>query len=508
MIRFLFDASAQGLPMAASALTDELLASPYFGEHIARQWLDVVRYSDSNGFDWDEFRPLAYKYRDYVIRSFNADKPYDQFIIEQLAGDELVQDQVPPEQVGEYQVATGYLRLGPYDNSAGNSNEQDRARAELLTDLTETTASAFLGLTMSCCRCHDHKFDPMTQADHYRLRAFFAPVKFTDDFQIRDEMKDIPVTHILQQGDYKTEKESVTPGFLSVLDPNSADIPPPPNQCSSGRRLALARWITSPQNPFAARVMVNRLWQHLMQHPLVATPNDFGLAGTAPQDPALLDWLAGEFVRRNWSVKQMIRLIAGSATYRQAPGEQEASFARRQARRLSAEELRDALLAVSGLLTEKRDGPPVWPDLPPEVLQANPAFLDDNKEKTKGWYPSPVEEQPARSIFLIQKRTVRVPMLETFDLPDNSTSCARRNLSTVAPQALTLLNSSLAQQTATALAGRVAKSERVLDDLYGFTVQRAPSDRERSVCEQFLKSHTLPELCRVLLNANEFVYVD
>ena len=508
MSRFLSDASAQGLPMAASALTDELLASPYFGEHIARQWLDVVRYSDSNGFDWDEFRPLAYKYRDYVIRSFNADKPYDQFIIEQLAGDELVQDQVPPEQVGEYQVATGYLRLGPYDNSAGNSNEQDRARAELLTDLTETTASAFLGLTMSCCRCHDHKFDPMTQADHYRLRAFFAPVIFTENFQMRDEMKDIPVTHILQQGDYKTEKESVTPGFLSVLDPNSADIPPPPNQCSSGRRLALARWITSPQNPFAARVMVNRLWQHLMQHPLVATPNDFGLAGMAPHDPALLDWLAGEFVRRKWSVKQMIRLIVGSATYRQAPGEQEASYARRQARRLSAEEVRDALLAVSGLLTEKRDGPPVWPDLPPEVLQANPAFLDDNKEKTKGWYPSPADEQRARSIFLIQKRTVRVPMLETFDLPDNSTSCARRNLSTVAPQALTLLNSSLAQQTATALAGRVAKSERVLDDLYDLTLQRAPSSRERAVCEQFLQSHTLPELCRVLLNANEFVYVD
>ncbi len=199
----------------------------------------------------------------------------------------------------------------------------------------------------------------MTQADHYRLRAFFAPVKFTEDFQMRDDTKDIPVTHILQQGDYKTEKESVTPGFLSVLDPNSADIPPPPNQCSSGRRLALARWITSPQNPFAARVMVNRLWQHLMQHPLVATPNDFGLAGMAPHDPALLDWLAGEFVRRKWSVKQIIRLIAGSATYRQAPGEREASFARRQARRLSAEELRDALLAISGLLTEKRDGPPV-----------------------------------------------------------------------------------------------------------------------------------------------------
>ena len=511
--QFITAAKQQDLKSATAALADELLASPHFGEHLARMWLDVTRYSDSNGFDWDEFRALAYQFRDYVIQSFNADKPYDQFITEQLAGDELVTKKTPKEKAAEYQIATGFLRLGPWDNTAANFNEQDRARTELLTDLTETTGSAFLGLTMNCCRCHDHKYDPMTQADHYRLRAFFAPVKFTDDFQMRDDLKNIPVTHVLQQGDYKTEKEAVMPGFLSVLDPNSADIPKPPNSKSSGRRLALARWITGPQNPFAARVMVNRLWQMLMEHPLVATPNDFGLAGTAPHDPALLDWLAGEFVHRQWSIKQMVRLIVNTATYRQAPGHLPASFATRLPRRLSAEQLRDALLSVSGLLTQKNSGPPVWPDLPKEMLVSNPAFLDDNKEKTKSWYPSPAEEQGARSIFLIQKRTTRVPFLETFDLPDNSVSCARRNLSTVAPQALTLLNDPVMKQVAEALAQSVQSKAlqdpiAQINELYLRTLQRSPTSKERAACQQLLQQQSLTELARVLLNLNEFLYVD
>ena len=177
--------SARGsAPSAYDRLVDRLLASPRYGEHQARQWLDVIRYSDSNGFDWDEFRPRAWRFRDYVIRAFNADKPFDRFILEQLAGDELLQG--PPRTVSEQDalIATGYLRLGPHDNAAGLFNEQDRSRAELMADLTETTGSAFLGLTMSCCRCHDHKFDPLLQADHFRLRAFFEGVKFADELPL------------------------------------------------------------------------------------------------------------------------------------------------------------------------------------------------------------------------------------------------------------------------------------------------------------------------------------
>jgi hypothetical protein len=650
MERFLADKRADAYPR----LVEELLASPRYGEHWARAWLDVVRYSDSNGFDWDEFRPRAWRFRDYVIRSFNADKPFDQFIREQLAGDELLDG--PPESPAEQDalIGTGYLRLGPQDNSAPLFNEQARARMEWLADLTETTGSAFLGLTFSCCRCHDHKFDPLSQADHFRLRAFFEPLKYSNDTpldlaseqqairahnkkvdekieplakerdeilagvkeRLRDERvanlapearallntpkvqrtnelkarieavekkvepsdkevkaalkgaeKDrhgklekevialrklkreftlgllatdnpekVPVTRILFQGDYKQEKDPVEPGFLSALDPNPARILPVPHRKSTGRRLTLADWIASPDNPLTARVLVNRVWQGYFGEGLVATPNDFGLAGARPTHPELLDWLAAEFVRGGWSLKNMHRLIANSAMYRQravrgdSNGElgagksgagvvasktdqRNADHSRQSLRRLSAEQLRDALLAVSGLLVNKAGGPPVWPELPAEILQANPAFLDDNETKTKGWYPSPKPEQHVRSIFLVQKKTVRVPFMETFDLPENSISCARRNVSTVAPQALSLLNSPLAVETAKAFSRRVKNEagERPADQIrraFALAFQRAPTREELAACEKLLHKRSLTEVCRALLNLNEFAYLD
>ncbi len=507
-----------GVDDAVAVLVDELLASPRYGEHLARLWLDVVRYSDSNGFDWDEFRPQAWRFRDYVVRSFNADKPFDQFIREQLAGDEMFDG--PPRTVAEQDrlIATGFLRLGPHDNAAKLFDEQDRSRAELLADVTESTAAAFLGLTMSCCRCHDHKYDPISQADHYRIRAFFAAMKFADDVPLdfseeqaaikthnetveaeakplREKMASLPEsdaagrevlkrqmeaiegrrrafrlgllmtdgaegvaeTRLLFQGDHKSPRDVVQAGVLSMFDPQPATITKSTNSRTTGRRLTLANWIASRQNPLTARVFVNRIWQSLMGRPLVATPNDFGLAGARPEDAALLDWLADEFVRQGWSVKQLVRLVATSTSYRQSPTFTAERFALRSPRRLSAEQLRDSLLAVSGLLTAKADGPPIWPELPSEILQSNPAFLDDNPEKTKGWYPSPQAEQYCRSLFLVQKRNTRVPLLESFDMPDNSTPCGRREVSTVAPQALMLLNSPLAVDAARAFAKRVAQ---------------------------------------------------
>jgi len=614
---------------------DRLLASPRYGEHQARQWLDVIRYSDSNGFDWDEFRPRAWRFRDYVIRAFNADKPFDRFILEQLAGDELLEG--PPRDVSEQDalIATGYLRLGPHDNAAGLFNEQDRSRAELMADLTETTSSAFLGLTMSCCRCHDHKFDPLLQADHFRLRAFFEGVKFADDLPLdlvadqaairehnaglerqRDEvdvrrqtllaphrerlraerlarltdeerqwLKDPDDRHpeerrprvatlrkqvepkeselkaalegdaktrhaelekqitqinsarrefttgllmtdqetrpaetrILVLGDHKRLGQPVVPGFLSILDPNPALIPKPANPKTLGRRLALARWIASPNNPLTARVFVNRLWQQHFGQGLVDTPNDFGLAGSRPSHPELLDWLAAEFVRGGWSVKHLHRTVLLSAAYRQAvvdPGSLSESLGfRRSPRRLSAEQLRDALLATSGSLQLVSGGSPVWPDLPAEILQANPAFLDDNATRTKGWYPSPRERQSVRSVFLVQKRTVRVPFMETFDLPENSTSCARRTGSTVAPQALSLLHSPLAVEASQDLAKRVRQEagnepEAQVRQAFRIALQREPKPEEHDACLRLLRRRSLPELCRALINLNEFAYVD
>lgn len=616
-------------PDAYERLVEELLASPRHGEHWARLWLDVVRYSDSNGFDWDEFRPRAWRFRDYVIRSLNADKPFDRFIREQLAGDELFEGAPKSSEEQDALIATGYLRLGPQDNSAGAFNEQDRARAEWMADLTETTGSAFLGLTMSCCRCHDHKFDPLSQADHFRLRAFFEPLQYADDTPLdlsveqeniraankaidaaiqplvkqRDEvlaaikaglrterlakltaeekelletkdpqrtnefksriegirkkvepsdkevkaaLKDDPkarhdgfekdiatlrkqrheftlgllaadnigkvrATKILFQGDHKAERETVEPGFLSALDPNPARIADAIRKKSTGRRSALAHWITSPANPLTARVLVNRLWQGYFGEGLVATPNDFGLAGERPTDAALLDWLAGELTRSGWSLKHMHRLLVGSATYRSGSVNGNDQF--RSPRRLSAEQLRDSLLAVSGLLSPKDGGPPVWPELPPEVLQANPAFLDDNAEKTKGWYPSPKGEQYARSIFLVQKRTVRVPFLETFDQPENSVSCARRNESTVAPQALSLLNSTLSIEAARSLAARVQREaggqpRAQIERAYALTLQRAPDRTELDACLRLAGQRGVTEVCRALVNLNEFLYFD
>ena len=566
--------AVNGFDKAASALVEELLGSPRYGEHFARMWLDVVRYSDSNGFDWDEFRPQAWRFRDYVVRSFNADKPFDQFIREQLAGDELFDG--PPRTAAEQDalIATGFLRLGPHDNAAPLFDEQDRSRAELLADMTETTASAFLGITLSCCRCHDHKYDPLSHADHYRFRAFFAAVKFADDLPLnlaeerasikkineqlesqtkplRDDLGKLPkedkparekleqqikalekqrrsfthgllvtdnpqkiaATRILFQGDHKAPRNEVQPGFFSVMDPNSATISKSFNPLTTGRRLTLAHWIASPDNPLTARVFANRIWQQLMGRPLVATPNDFGLAGLRPEDAALLDWLADEFVRQGWSVKKLVRLIVSSAAYQQPPAYRADHFVLRQPRRLSAEQLRDALLQVSGLLTSKSDGPPMWPDVPREVLDANPAIQDDNAEKTKGWYPSPKPDQHCRTLFLVQKRNTRVPLLEMFDLPDNSTPCAKRESSTVAPQALMLLNGALATEAATALAGRVKRE--AADDpasqvrlAFELAIQRSPDDAETAACLRLLKARSLADLCRALLNLNEFAYID
>jgi len=618
-----------------SAKVEQLLGSPRYGEHWARLWLDVVRYSDSNGFDWDEFRPQAWRFRDYVIRSFNADKPFSRFLREQLAGDEMV-DGAPrdaPEQ--DCLIATTYLRLGPYDNSAAQFGEGPRVRAALMNDLVETTGSACLGLTMVCARCHNHKFDPISQADYYRLRAFFEGVKLRDDLpldlapeqeairqhnegiearmkerrgardavlagakerlraarvakliatdrvllelpamlrgadakkriqalekevtppdpdikaaltpeekkrhgeadaevqalkkQLRpfttgllmaDENAAPPVTYVLFQGDLAKTREAVPPGFLSALDPNAARIEKPVRRDSSGRRTALADWLVSNRNPLVARVLVNRIWQAHFGEGLVATANDFGLNGARPTHPELLDWLAGEFMREGWSLKKLHRLIVTSSTYRQsAPLPAVAGrhlFAGQAPRRLSAEALRDATLAVAGKLRLTSGGPPIWPEIPEEVLKTNPAFLDDNAEKTKGWYPTPHDQSAVRSIYLVQKRNLRVPMLETFDQPDNALSCPRRNVSTVAPQALTLLNGPLATEMATALAERVQREadhepKAQIERAFRIALQRAPDPDEQARCTQFLAQHSLPELCRALLNLNEFAYID
>ena len=487
---------------------DRLLADPRFGEHWARLWLDVVRYSDSNGFDWDEFRKQAWNYRDFVVRAWNSDLAYDEFVLWQLAGDELLDG--PPESLLELDrlIATGYLRLGPYDNAAKLFNEQDRARAEVLTDLTETTGSAFLGLTLSCCRCHHHKTDPLSQEDHYRFRAFFAATQFDESTKLlhdnatglfaTDDKDHIEPIQVLDQGNYQKPLETVEPGFPSVLFPNAPPIEPPGHGRTTGRRLALARWIISKENPWTARVIVNRVWQNLFGQGLVATSNDLGITGSAPISKELLDHLSVYLVEHDWSLKVLIKYIVESDAYSAPIGPW------RKLRRLSAEQLRDVVLQTTGQLQHRNGGPPVWPVLSDDVLRSNPAVLDDNETKTKGWYPSPESHQTVRSLYLVQKRTVRIPWMESFDLPENTVSCARRDASIVPSQALALLNADWVAQASGQLAGRIEK----ITDAYRAILGRDPSETEHRMCEEYLgQGRSFQELVLVLINSNELAFV-
>jgi len=541
-------------------LVDRLLASPRYGERSARLWMDVVRYADSNGFERDEFLSEHYRYRDYLIRAFNADKPFDQFIREQLAGDELLSGPPRDEADVDRLIATGYLRMGPYDSTGSIFEENAKNQNELMADLANTTGSAFLGLTMACSNCHDHKFDPISQADHFRLRAFFAGLKRQDDTPIdldsvqqeirarnapieariqeleaakadKKEIaaakatlqafttamtartsKEIPATRIFYQGDFTQPREEVQPGFLSVLDPNPAAILP------SGRRATLASWIASPQNPLTARVIVNRVWQQHFGRGIVATPNDFGFSGARPSHPELLDALAAQFVAEGWSLKNLHRRILMSATYRQSSLD-EASRRRKDpeniflwkqnVRRLDAEGTRDAMLAVSGALLPKDSGSPVWPPVADEILDAQPGILETHsdqaaRDRKQAWYTSPAEQVDVRSVFLVQKRALQLPFLQPFDLPDPMVSCGRRNCTTVAPQALQLLNSAFSTRLAETFAKRVEGEA----DPFGTALFRALG-REATAKElEIGRRLGLVSWCRVLLNLNEFVYVD
>ncbi len=484
-------------PGAYERVVERLLASPNYGERWAQHWLDVTRYAESDGYEADGERTHAWRYRDYVIRSFNEDKPYDRFVTEQLAGDELARGHDPRE-AAELLVATGFNRCGQVHLVGGNTDREVN-RQEVLTEMADGAGAAFLGLTVGCARCHDHKFDPITQEDYYSLQAFFAASRFRDadiatpgekaayrkalqkwEQQVAPLRKDVaaleapyrkrlteakkasldpvhrealgtspqrrtagqrklaehaailinvswdellatlspehraqrtcwrnqihelearrplppptawaigddgppPPSYVLKRGNPHRKGRRVEPAFFHAL-PGPADGRFGPDAVGPPARLTrrdLARWLTRPDHPLTARVFVNRVWQHHFGKGLVATPNDFGLRGTPPSHPELLDWLAREFVAHGWSIKHLHRLMVLSATYRQAGHSSEAARARTvdpdnrllwhmPRSRLEAETLRDAALAVSGELNPAVGGPMVRLPLEPEVYQ-------------------------------------------------------------------------------------------------------------------------------------------
>jgi hypothetical protein len=599
-------------PHAYEKLVDRLLASPHYGERQAQHWLDVVRFAESNGFELDEERPQAWRYRDYVIKSFNNDKPFDQFIIEQVAGDELAAEKNPRD-VADLWIATGMHRCGPVHMVAGNLDAHV-VRQEKLTEMVNGVGTAFLGLTVGCARCHDHKFDPISAGDYYRLQAFFASSEYVDiDLSTSEErearkrvVNDLEANiHSLKKqiadldAPYKkqlaqSKRERLEPKYRQALDTpaeqrtpeqkklvaeagpllkvtweevlaslSSADrerraalreqqhaleaqLPPPPpaawairqakptatfvlkrgdpyrkatlvnpgfirvlsTQVSTPKtRLELGKWIASNENPLTARVIVNRLWQQHFGKGIVPTPNDFGTRGEPPSHPELLDWLACELMQPSiaysdqrplaWSLKHIHRLILTSETYKQSTTETHGNridpnnhlLWRQNRRRLDAEAIRDAILTSADTLNRQLGGVSIKIPLEPEVYD----LIFTEGEPDGLWLVTPDQSQHTRrSIYLFNKRNVRLPMFEAFDQPDTLNSCAVRPESTFAPQALILMNGPFVREQGKALAIKLTKEfgphlEKQITALYRRTLGRLPEPSEVKLAQEFLR---------------------
>jgi len=552
-------------PGAWERLVDRLLDDSRFGEQWGRHWLDVVRFAETDGFEYDTHRRDAWRYRDYVIHSFNADKPYDQFVREQLAGDEIN----PKHE--EYRVASGFQRLGPLRKNAGNQ-EVASSRNEVLTEMTNVVGSALLGVTLGCARCHDHKFDPIRHSDYYRIQAYFAGTEEQDIplatdaeqtvwkaktkaveeevkalrakmrgmkgeertamekriketeakmpeplpalFSVKsDESKASPV-HLLARGDYAKKGDRVGMRPLGVLLPdNTPELPP----ATAQPRTKLADWLMSADNPLPARVLANRIWQYHFGQGIVTTPNDFGRMGARPSHPELLDYLGNEIVSGGWKMKRVHKMLLMSNAYQQASNVAASTIAREKdpenkllwrfnRRRLAAEEIRDGALAAAGLLNAKQGGPSILVPVEEDLLQL--------LYKPSQWAVTPdATEHNRRTVYLIYKRNFRLPFMEVFDAPDLQISCAKRDASTHAPQALELLNGDFSNRMAEAFAERLRKEGgaspgQTVRLAYRLAAGRAPNLKEERTGIEFLKNQPLREFALAMLNTNAFLYLN
>jgi mono/diheme cytochrome c family protein len=572
-------------PGAYEHLVDRLLASPAYGEKWGRRWLDVARYADSNGMDENLAYVNAWRYRDWVIRSFNADSPYDQFVREQIAGD-LLGGATDAER-GDNLTATGFLVIGPKMLA---EDDPVKMRMDIIDEQLDTLGQAFLGMTLGCARCHDHKFDPVTMSDYYGLAGIFYSTKTMKNHTVvaawnerplgtpqsasavaehekklavaraevraaekvakgttahADELKRLreklasveksrpPVDEAMAVEDAKGENLRVhlrgnhlTLGaeaprrFPRIL---AGDTPLSLGPGRSGRR-ELAEWLTRPDHPLTARVMVNRIWAGHFGAGLVRTPDNFGRLGERPTHPELLDWLAAEFVSANWSVKHMHRLIVTSAAYRMSsqPGPtalrkdpENRLLTHFSRRRLDAEEVRDGMLAVAGLLDGKAGG---------TLLAAGPRqYVTGTGSRNYEGYA-----HDRRSVYLPVVRSAVYDVLQTLDFPDPSVPSGQRVATTVPTQALLMLNSALADQTAEAFAKSLLGLKRDetarVREAYRQALGRPPTAAELDRVLAYLKMSdavadpTLAAdarrlrawrgLCRVLLASNEFVFVE
>jgi len=516
---------------AYEKLVERLLGSPHYGERWARHWLDVVRYGESQGFERNHIRDNAWRYRDWVIRAFNRDLPYDEFVRQQIAGDVL-----HPNDLGAL-IATGYQVCGTWDEVAhdqGSAEMQKATRFDELEDLVGTLGQTFLGLTINCARCHDHKFDPISQKEYYQVAALLGGV--TQEVKERskiglpatpDQLGFTGVAHViiprqppplavLERGDYRKPGEVVSPAGLKALSGLSADFGLMPDAPEGRRREALAHWLTDPSNPLTARVFVNRLWYHHFGQGLVETPSDFGFNGGRPSHPELLDYLAFRFVDGGWKVKDMHRLIVSSAAYRQASqvlGDRAEGIDadnrllwRANRRRLEGEAVRDAALAVAGALNPKIGGPS-FRDLKVNLQGAN------GNHEFNGLTGEFSQAVNRRTIYRLWARSGNHPILESLDCPDPSVMSPKRTRTITPIQALSLSNNTFMEKCAERFAGRVRREAgddrmRQVEHAWRLAFSRSPNDRERQVARSFLARQGLDQLCLVLFNANEFLFVN
>ncbi len=515
-----------------SDLLDKLLSSQAYGERWARHWLDVARFAESTGFEQDYDRPYAFHYRDFVIKALNADMPYDQFVKWQLAGDEYE----PSDPLAL--AATGFLGAGVFPSQI-TANEVERTRYDAMDDMLSTTSSAMLGLTVGCARCHDHKFDPFPTRDYYQMLSTFTTTtrmnvdvhpdgKITSAITTMDKKKSTPVvpgatrmmicgegydpivmhtqggpffdkTFVLKRGNPDLKDGEATQGFLQALsrpgDGKRWQWQPPKDAKTTGRRRSVSNWITDVDHgagALLARVIVNRLWQHHFGTGIVPTSNDFGKTGTPPSQPELLDWLAGQLIANGWQLKPLHRMIMLSQAYQQStrcdPAKEAADpanalFMRRVPQRLEGEAIRDSMLAVSGSLDETMYGP---------------GTRDENSKR--------------RSIYFNIKRSLLIGSMVAFDLPEPLVSQGSRPTTTVAPQALILMNSPQARTWAGGLAKRIASAGDVKQQIaraYTLCFNRPPNAVELAQGSAFLQQGgDLTDYCQVLLGLNEFVYVN
>lgn len=459
-------------------LVRHLLQSPHFGERRARYWLDLVRYAETSGYERDQPKPFAWKYRDWVVNAFNKDMPYNQFVLHQIAGDEI------PERSEPSLIATGFLRLGTWNDEPNDNADYQYDRLE---DLVHATSSAFLGLTVKCARCHDHKFDPIPQDDYYRMASIFwpGPVAARDrkllggptveELGADDVLgwTDITATpsplHVLHNGERHSPLHAVIPGTLTFSpELHHSLTEAPKGSRTSGRRRQFGEWVADRKNPLTARVWVNRIWQYHFGEGLVRSPNNFGFKGELPTHPKLLDWLASELIDNNWSTKHIDNLILSSSTWQQSSLHTNAEeYEQRDSanrfwwhanrRRLDAETLRDSMLSVSGEIDLQIGGEGFKPAISEEALEGF-------SRKSSVWTASPEEKQRRRSLYIFVSRSLMPPMMTTFDQCDTTLPCAQRNVTTVAPQALAMMNNAFTHSRSAAIANRVKTVASSLDE--------------------------------------------